>query len=340
MEAETPNFKRFGWRPKIMKKFLLPIIVILALTCQVNAQVKLAQTGFQYLSVGQDARAVGMGEAYTCMEGVSSGMFYNPASLTGFDGMIDVTGNYFTWIADIKYMSFTLGVDPWDGLYGTFGLSVQSVDYGDFYGTIVWPNENGFLPTEIFNPTAIAIGFAYAKALSEKFSVGGQIKWVSQQLGKSTIPGEGTKKNVADVVAFDFGTIYKTGFESLTFGMSVRNFSREIKFEQEGFQLPLTFKLGLSINAFDFTDIDPDMHSILVLVDAVHPRAFKEYVNLGTEYSFLKTFAVRVGYITAQDDYGFTAGFGLRSFGFEIDYAYAPFDIFEDVHRFTLRFTY
>jgi hypothetical protein len=93
-----------------MKKFLLPIIFILLLACQVNAQVKLAQTGFQYLSVGQDARAVGMGEAYTCIEGVSSGMFYNPASLTGFDGMIDVSGNYFTWIADIKYMSFTLGV--------------------------------------------------------------------------------------------------------------------------------------------------------------------------------------------------------------------------------------
>jgi len=323
-----------------MKKYLLPIIIIFLLVCQVNAQVKLAQTGFQYLSVGQDARAVGMGEAYTCIEGVSTGMFYNPASLTGFDGIIDVTGNYFTWIADIKYMSFTLGVDPWDGLYGTFGLSVQSVDYGDFYGTIVWPNENGFLPTEIFNPTAIAMGFAYAKALSEKFSVGGQVKWVSQQLGKSTIPGEGTKKNVADVVAFDFGTIYKTGFESLTFGMSVRNFSREIKYEQEGFQLPLTFKLGLSINAFDFTDINPDMHSVLILVDAVHPRAFKEYLNLGTEYSFMKTFAVRLGYITQQDDYGFTAGFGLRSFGFEIDYAYAPFDIFEDVHRFTLRFTY
>ena len=97
-----------------MKKFLLPIIIILLLTCQVNAQVKLAQTGFQYLSVGQDARAVGMGEAYSCMEGVSSGMFYNPASLTGFDGMIDVTGNYFTWIAEyanysyIRYKSYVL----------------------------------------------------------------------------------------------------------------------------------------------------------------------------------------------------------------------------------------
>ena len=323
-----------------MRKFLLTIIIILAVVSHASAQVKLAQTGFQYLSVGQDARAVGMGEAFTCMEGVAAGMFYNPASLTGFDGMIDVSGNYFTWIADIKYMSFTLGVDPWGGQYGTFGLSIQSVDYGDFYGTIVWPNENGYLPTEIFNPSAISIGIAYAKALSEKFTVGGQVKWVSQQLGKSTIPGEGTKRNVTDVVAFDFGTIYNTGFESLNFGMSVRNFSSEVKYEQEGFQLPLTFKLGLSINAFDFTDLNPEMHRLLVLVDAVHPRAFKEYLNLGTEYLFLQTFALRVGYITHQDDYGFTAGFGLRQFGFEIDYAYAPFDIFEDVHRFTLRFTY
>jgi hypothetical protein len=154
-----------------MKKLLLPIIIISLLACHVNAQVKVAQTGFQYLSVGQDARAVGMGEAYTCMEGVSTGMFYNPASLAGFGGMIDVTGNSFTWIADIKYMSFTLGVDPWDGLYGAFGLSVQSVDYGDFDGTIVWPNENGYLPTEIFNPTSISIGLAYNNLVKVQFPV-------------------------------------------------------------------------------------------------------------------------------------------------------------------------
>jgi hypothetical protein len=323
-----------------MKKFILPIIVISLIACSLHAQVKYAQTGYQYLSVGQDARAVGMGEAYTCMEGVSSGLFYNPASLAGFDGIVDVSGNYFTWIADIKYMSFTLGIDPWDGQYGAIGISVQNVDYGDFYGTIVWPNEQGYLDTEIFNPTAISIGLAYAKALSERFTVGGQIKWVSQQLGKSTIPGEGTKRNVTDVIAFDFGTIYNTGFESLSFGMSVRNFSKEIKYEQEGFQLPLTFKIGLSINAFDFTDLNPEKHSLLVMVDAVHPRAFREYLNLGTEYFFLQTFALRAGYITGQDDYGLTAGFGLRQFGFEIDYAYAAFEIFDDVHRFTIRFTY
>ena len=76
------------------------------------------------------------------------------------------------------------------------------------------------------------------------------------------------------------------------------------------------------------------------MVDAVHPRAFREYLNLGTEYFFLQTFALRAGYITGQDDYGLTAGFGLRQFGFEIDYAYATFDIFDDVHRFTIRFTY
>ena len=56
--------------------------------------------------------------------------------------------------------------------------------------------------------------------------------------------------------------------------MSVRNFSQEIKFEEEGFQLPLTFKIGLSINALDFTSLNPEDHALLVVLDAVHPRSY------------------------------------------------------------------
>jgi hypothetical protein len=186
----------------------------------------------------------------------------------------------------------------------------------------------------------MAIGLGYGRALSEKFVVGGQVKFVTQYLGESMIPGEGMKKNLADAFAFDFGTIYQTGFESLTFGMSVRNFSEEIKYEEEGFQLPLTFKIGISVNAFDFAMPDMEDQQLLVLVDAVHPRSHAEYLNMGLEYSYLNSFAVRLGYISDQDETDITYGLGLNQFGFGIDYAYTPFGVFDDLHRFTLRFSY
>ena len=89
----------------------------------------------------------------------------------------------------------------------------------------------------------------------------------------------------------------------------------------------------------DLLDIfmsDHKGHSLLVAIDAAHPRAYREYINMGMEYKFMNMLALRVGYVTSQDEYGLTAGFGVHQFGVSIDYAYTPFGVFGNVHRFTL----
>jgi len=324
-----------------MWSVVLVLLLGLAMTTTLLAQAKLAQTGFEFLSVPLDARASAMGDAYTTVEGVSNNLFYNPAGIASITSYVDLAANYFDFIADIKYMSFSLAINPWQGQYGVFGLSLETIDYGEVEGTMVWANPQGFVDTEILEPKAIAMGLGYGKTLSDKFLVGGQVRWVSQQLGKSVIPGESAaKRNVTDALSFDFGTIYRTGFKSLSFGMSVRNFSQEIKFEEEGFQLPLTFKIGFSINALDFTNMNPDQHAFLLVLDAVHPRSYPEYINFGGEYTFMKMFSLRGGYISNKDEYKLTAGFGVSQFGLKIDYAYMPWENFDTVHRFTIRFSY
>ena len=71
--------------------------------------------------------------------------------------------------------------------------------------------------------------------------------------------------------------------------MTIRNFAQEVKFEKERFQLPLIFKIGASVNAIDFFDeIDKSQHSLLVSVDATHPRDYPEQLNLGMEYQFME----------------------------------------------------
>jgi len=327
-----------------MKKIVLFCIVLAGVGMLaapgVFSQVKLAQTGFQYLSVSADARPAAMGNAFTTVEGSSGALFYNPAGMARTPYFVDVMANQTQWIAGINHYALSAAISPANGRYGVFGVSVVSVDYGDIQGTMVWSNSAGYVDTEVFSPNAIAIGLGYARALTDKFSVGGQVKFVAQSLGKSVIPGDEVRKNVASVAAFDFGTIYRTGFRSLAFGMSVRNFSKEIKFEKEGFQLPLTFKIGISANAFDFFARGIENQSLLIVIDAVHPRSFSEYLNFGGEYRFGDFFSARAGYISAQDDYGFTFGFGVKVLGFAFDYAYTPFGIFDDVQRFTLRFSH
>ncbi len=311
------------------------------------AQPKLGQTGFQFLSVGVDARASALADAYSTVEGTSASLFYNPAGLARINGTIDLSVNQHKWIADIQYISGSAAFSIAGGRYGVIGVSYLSVDYGEFLGTRLADNEQGFIDLGSFQPTAVMFGIGYGRSLSENFSIGGQIKYVRQSLGVSMVvtsvdPLETEEKDYAEgVFAFDFGTRYATGYKSLVFGMSVRNFSQEIKYEREGFQLPLTFKFGISMNAFDWFENVPNTHRLLVSIDAVHPRSGPEFISVGGEYVFMNTLAVRGGFNTndINDAKGFTTGFGIYGFGAGIDYAYSTFDIFADVHRLSLRLT-
>jgi hypothetical protein len=333
-----------------MLKNILPLFLIVLMIFNpgdAHSQNKLAQTGFQFLSVGTDARATAMGESFTTMEGNSSSLFYNPAGLARVKSFLDISLNQTNWIADIDYVSGSLAINLADRKYGVFGVSFLSVNYGEFLWTQVANNDRGF--NDIKNwpePYSLMFGVGYGKDLSDKFAVGGQIKYVNQNLGRSYVPiftendtlSEEVKYSL-DVFAFDFGTIYKTGFKSLTFGMTVRNFAKEIKFEKESFQLPLTFKIGVSINAFDFLPSLSEAHSLIISLDAVHPRSYPEFLNIGGEYTLMNMLALRLGYITNNDDYGLTTGFGINKYGFAIDYSYTPFDVFENINRVSIRFS-
>ncbi|GAB6282697.1 MAG: hypothetical protein STSR0008_14430 [Ignavibacterium sp.] len=310
---------------------------------------KLAQTGFKFLSVTTDARISGMGEAITSVKGNSNALLYNPAVMSSFDGLFDVSFGNTSWIADIDYIYGTLAFSPFNGDYGVFGLSLVAVDYGVFNGTIVAPIDDGYIDVGGYEPKAYSIGLGYAKSLSQKFSVGGQIKYVKQSLGNNILGIDESSNPVInkyeeDAFAVDFGILYHTGFKSLDFAMSVRNFSTDRKYISENFELPLTFKMGISMNVFDLTNIDKNSHSLLVSVDASHPRDYKEQIFFGGEYTFLNTLSLRGGYSFPNDEKDISLGAGLKQkfsdFLFAIDYAYTSFGIFDNVHRISVNFNF
>lgn len=334
--------------------FLAAVAVILLFAPAAHSQTKLAQTGFEFLDVGTSARATGMGEAFATMDGSSESMFYNPAGIATIKSLVDLGASQMNWIADIKYFSGVAAFAPYNGRYGVIGLSFLRVDYGQFHFTSVANNEQGFVDIPGYpGPYSYAVGLGYGKELSEQFSVGGQVKFAYQNLGNSEVPQYNqvlvdsvlttdttyaVKNYNLNVVAFDFGTIYKTGLKSLAFGMYVSNFSREVTYEREGFQLPLTFRFGVSMNLMDLVPSMQDFSSFVVSVDAVHPRSYQEYLNIGGEYTFANTVALRAGYVTHQDDYGLTMGVGVHRFGFAFDYSYTPHTVWNSIHRLSVRF--
>jgi hypothetical protein len=338
---------------------LLAVMVTLIPSLSVAQQrtdAKLAQTGMKFLSVGMGARQAALADAFTASEGNSASMFYNPAGMARLGGFADVAIGQVNWIADIRQSYASVAFSPFSGDYGVVGLSFQYSDYGEIQATILANNSQGFLDIGTIRPNSYAVGLGYARALTDKFSVGGNVKYVRQDLGNGIMEatyvgtaGEYTganvtseTKNAVDVLAFDFGLMYRTGFKSLTLGMAVRNFAREVKYQKESFQLPLAFKLGISMNVFDLTGFNRETQALLISVDAEHPRDFPEQIKVGAEYVFMNMVSARVGYVGPADEHSISYGLGfqLAMAGAQLglDYAYTPFGIFNNVQRFSVRF--
>jgi hypothetical protein len=323
---------------------------------QERTDAKLAQTGLKFLSVGLGARQAALADAFTASEGNSASMFYNPAGMAHLGGLADASVGQVNWIADIKQSYASVAFSPFSGDYGVVGISFQYSDYGEIQSTILANNSQGFLDVGSIHPNAYAVGLGYARALSDKFSVGANVKYVRQDLGNGvtqasyvgtagsytgvTVTSE--NKNALDVIAFDFGLLYRTGFKSLTLGMAVRNFAREVTYQKESFQLPLAFKLGVSMNVFDLTGFDRETQALNITVDAEHPRDFPEQVKIGAEYVFMNMLSARVGYVGPADEHAISYGLGfnlaMAGTQFGLDYAYTPFGVFSNVQRFSLRF--
>ena len=288
-----------------------------------------------------------MGSAVTATEWASSvAMSYNPAGMARMENAVHVSLGQVQWIANTKYNVGSLAFNPAGGRYGTFGVSVRAVDYPEFLGTIRSDTPSGFTDTGNFSPSALSVGVGYARTLTDRFSVGGNVKYARQALGESVMSREGDnmtrQSNSISTAVFDLGVLYRTGFRSLNFAVSIRNFARELTYAEESFELPLTFNIGTSIDLMDFTAINSNTHSFLLSLDARRPRDYSEQVKLGGEYVFSDLLALRAGYIYPSDEQGVSFGGGINmpinNLQLSADYAYSQLGIFGNVHRFGLQF--
>lgn len=306
---------------------------------------KRAQTGMKFLAVSGDARTAALGNATAALEGGAGMLFENPAGMAWMDSGVDLMLGQTQWIAGIDYNHAGIAFKPGGGRWGVVGLSLISTSYGELQETVYADNEQGFLDVGTFSPQAWSVGLGYARALSDRFSAGGQVKYASQDLGdsaQSTSEGVLTRtSNEKGVLAYDFGVHYKTGFESLTFAVAARNFAPEISYVEESFQLPLTFQIGIAMDVVDLTSLDPNVHQLEVSVDANNPRDFSEQIKIGGEYTVFNTFSVRGGYVFPSDTQGINLGAGVQQslggLGIGADYAYSDYGVFSGVHRVAVR---
>jgi hypothetical protein len=326
-------------------------LALLGVSSLAIAQTKYAQAGMPFLKIDVGARSA-MGGTYLGIVGDVESMYSNPAGLAFMPGF-QVASTATNWIADIKH--YAVGAAYRWGNIGTFGVNSVWMDNGEMKRTIPYTGTDpdlrnaGFVDMGSFTIQEYAIGFSYARQITDRFSIGGQLKYAKQDLGSVLIedPVSGNvfdKDNNVSNILLDFGTVYYPGWHDLRFGVSIRQFGNQSDYFDQRFELPITFNFGLAVDALQiFSNLDPEQEQdmrLTVAADWVHPRDYDPRQHLGLEFALKDLLFVRGGYKFNYDEEGLTAGIGVKkafeSFGARFDYTYTDFGIFDNVNRFTM----
>lgn len=312
------------------------------------------QAAMPFLKLGAGARTLAMGDAALCLRGSATNLFYNPAGMAYVEGYSLMLSN-MDWLLDTKIQSGAFAANL--GNLGTVGLSAMFFNYGDpIKATAIdATQEFGYRDVGEFTPSEYVVGLGYARQISEQFALGAQIKLAHQNLlGGDVTSGIAYKKPDGTwardehdakktLLAFDFGTIYDTGFRGLALSMSVRNFGpQEIKYEQEAFDLPISLRIGMGAEMFQMLKMENESSKLLFNVDYLHPRDWSERVNAGIEYAWNDLIFLRGGFKHNYTSERFTLGAGLKldlpMGAVQIDYAFKETNdtLFDAVHVYSL----
>lgn len=308
---------------------------------------RLGQATMTFLMIDPVARSVGIGEASTCMDNDINAIFHNPSGIAKVHGGA-VSFSYTQWLADMKQYAIVTGYG--DQMWGTFVGSFIFMDNGEIPRTIPDASELGFHVEETFTVNQFAAGIGYGRQLTDKFSIGGQIKYIYQDLGPANIIDQ-TVNSIDTLIntqskegrfAMDFGTMYYIGFKDLRIAMSFSNFGTSVQYSYESFSLPQVFKFGLAMDILSLYKT-LEKQSLQVYLNASNPNDYSERLNLGAEYSYYDLIFIRMGYRFNFDEGNVSFGFGLSPSAFnmnlKLDYAYSDYgQVFGSVHRFSLYF--
>ena len=332
-----------------MSTILRSIALIFLLTTLVTGQSKVGSTAAPFLNVGIGPRALSMGGAFVATANDVTALYWNPAgaSRTQINGALF---SHTRWFADITYN--WAGVMVRAGDLGTAGLSLTYLDYGKMEVTTLSEQEG---TGEIFSAHDLALALSFAHNLTDKFSLGINIKYIHQQIWNTS----------ARAIAVDVGTLFISDIYGMRIGATISNFGTDMqldgkdlyvlhdispgingnndqilaKLNTDPYPLPLIFRVGL---AKDF--MFSDNHRITIAADALHPNDNDEALDVGTEYSFHENIFLRAGYKSLglrNSAEGLGVGFGLQygfstNFILSMDYAYQSFGILSYTQHFSM----
>jgi hypothetical protein len=286
---------------------------------------KVGTFGGQELKIGVSARATGMGSAFVGVADDASSVFWNPGGLVNVTGN-EVSLNHVVWAADTKLSTVVMAFSP-RSIPGTLAVSFRSFWMDpQLERTAYLPEGTG----RSFDSGTTTMGLSYARFFTDKFSAGFTLNYLHMGLAEVAV----------NAGALDFGIMYRIGIRDLKLGMVIQNLGGKFNFDERESKLPVTFKVGVSANAFN-----TKQQRLTGAVEFQHPADNQERANVGVEYALNGQFFARAGYHINYDTDGLAYGFGAglptgAKTKLQADYSAVDMSALGILHRFTLSVTY
>lgn len=316
---------------------------------------KVGTSAAQFLKIGVGARALALGGANGAVANDANSIYWNPAGMVMLE-KVTWTGSHTNWLVDVSHQFTGLVLPFGDGSAIGFGAVFTSMDEEEIT-TETAPQGTGFF----WDASDIAVSLSYARWMSNRFSIGVNLKYVSQKIWNES----------ASTFAIDVGTYLRTGYKGIVIGMCFSNFGGSLQLKgrdlireydpnprntlnadvdtrlhTEPWPLPVNFRVGVAMDIVGAGDnvITSNDSRCTFAIDGNHPNDDSEKLNFGLEYSWKETLFARFGYGVGYDLANFSYGGGLKfkisESNFYFDYALAPLHDFGNIHFFTVGFDF
>lgn len=342
------------------KLYLISIFTFLGLSLYAGNPDRQGEAGAGHLLMTPWARTAGLHTLNTAhIRGVEA-MRLNPAGVGRIDGT-EISFGYTSYFTGTDISISALGLAQRFGENSSFGISLMSVNLGDFIETTeFFPEGTG----ANFTPNMVNLGLSYSYLFENKISVGITLRGVSESLSDITAFG----------FAIDAGVQYVTGEQdNFRFGISLRNIGSRLAYKGQGlqtsapnppgsttdfsttlfqransFELPSLLNIGLGYDFYFGQDL-----KLTALGNFTANSFSQDQLGAGVDFNFRNIFELRAAYKyeigsenaeTAPIYTGLAGGFSVymplskeeNANKLRLDYAYRQTKLWDGTHNITL----
>lgn len=323
--ARLPGLARCAWKLSVLLLPLISLAAAPAFSFSDFGRKAVGTSSAQFLKLGVNARAIAMGEAYSAVADGADALYWNPAGLARVNGKaVSLMHALYLKETFYDYAAYAHNVKK----LGTFGASVQYLGSSAIDQT----NDVG-ADVGTFKPYDLAVTVGWARLFHEyegdgEFMFGASAKFIQSKIIETATTGSA-----------DVGLAWNP-YKRMWLAIAVQNMGGNLKFKNEGDDLPLNIKTGVSY---------PVTRSLLLALDANFPRDNDPNAALGAEYKkqiadqFWMSGRTGFNSRTVSDLNGLnavSAGAGLSWKSYGVDFAWVPFGVLGHTYRISFSAKY